>query len=317
MPTPLRLDGILAKIESQYGTDPTPTVADDGVRVSDRVWNNLRPERAFPNLRETTASGSLITSPPALPQGGMVSMTFGVEFIGAGSAYAAGNLPVMDPLLRACGLTRTDDFTGGTENVEYAPASTGHASCTIWAYAATKLYKVVGCRGTFRWPINPGQLSPLLFEMQGILSADPTEVSLPAITYNAAVPPAAVNMSLQIAGAWTPNFQVAELALGAQVQRQDSGNATNGIREFAIPAFDPRFTMTAETVPLTTYNPGSAVTARTSQAIAGTLGSAQYNKGDIVVAASYLLNDPDPAVFNDFTAWALEYKLQDLILRFD
>lgn len=317
MTTPLRLDGLLAKIESQYGTDPTPTVADDGVRISQRLWSNLRKERAFPNQRPTTASGSLLDVVPATPQGRMAAITVALELRGAGSAYSATVLPEADPLLRACGMARTDDFTGGAELVSYSPADTSHESCTVWGYAAGKLYKINGCRGTFRLELPPGQLAQLVFELLGILAADETEVALPQITYDAQVPPAVVGTGLQLGGSWNPKYSTAAVVLGAQVQRQDSGNASSGIDRFAISGFQPRFQVTAETDALSNFNPASLVTNRTTQSVAATIGSTQYNRLDIAVTDAYLLNDPEPAEFNEFTAWGMEFQLQDLVLRFN
>jgi hypothetical protein len=48
MAIPIKLDGITVKIESVYGTDPVPTIADNAVRIADRLWPNLRVEHAFP-----------------------------------------------------------------------------------------------------------------------------------------------------------------------------------------------------------------------------------------------------------------------------
>ena len=318
MTTPIKLDGILVKIEAEYGTDPTPTIGDDAVRIADRLWPNLRVEHVFLNTRENSASGTLGAPAPGIPYGGIVSLTIPIEMKGAGAAYGAGSLPPMDPLLRSCGLARTDTFT---TSVSYSPHNTTHASCTIWAYADGNVYKIVGCRGTLRWPITPGETNVMIFEMQGLLSGAPTVSALGALTYAATLPPAAVGMACTIGGVAAASviLQSAELVLGAQVQRVDSGNAADGIKKFAISGFEPRITANIETVALATYNPYTVLTGRTSTAIDWTVGSAQYNRCDLDVDAGWLVNDPAPEVVNDFCHWGLEYGCEpdELALVFD
>jgi hypothetical protein len=248
----------------------------------------------------------------------MVSLTLPIEMKGAGAAYGAASLPPMDPLLRSCGLARTDSFP---TSISYAPHSTTHASCTIYAYADGNVYKVVGCRGTLRWVITPGETNTVIFEMQGKLKEAPTVSALGALTYAASLPPAAANMACVIGALAAANIvmQSAELVLGTQVQRQDSGNATDGIAKFAISAFEPQINFVIETVPLATYNPYSVLTARTSTGIDWTVGSAQYNRADLDVNTGWLVNDPEPQVFNDFCAWGLQYECEpsNLAIVFD
>ena len=43
--TPLRLTGLLVKEEDTYGTDPTPTIADNGVRASGELWTRITPRQ--------------------------------------------------------------------------------------------------------------------------------------------------------------------------------------------------------------------------------------------------------------------------------
>src|SRR5690242_11144053 len=156
MSYPIRLDGILAKIEGTYATDPTPSASVDGVRLSERIWNNLVADPQFPNSRDDSASGTLLPIKPGTPRGWVVTLDFGVELKGAGAAYASNTLPEVSPLLKCCGMSEAITTTGGSEKVEYSPADTSHGSTTIWAYAAGKKYIINGCRGTVRWPWAAG-----------------------------------------------------------------------------------------------------------------------------------------------------------------
>src|SRR5690349_1747983 len=91
---------ILAKIESSYGTDPTPT----GTANAIRVRGNLQPKP----LMQGYASRDLIRGFKGnfdqLPDEAFSSIEFEVEMIGAGTA---GTAPPYAPLLRACSYSQT------------------------------------------------------------------------------------------------------------------------------------------------------------------------------------------------------------------
>lgn len=316
MPTPIRLDGLLAKIEGTYGVDSVPVVGTDGVRVSERVWSSLRMEYAFPNERTEVATGGLGPAPPAGARGRIVTLEIAWEGRGAGAAYSASVLPEADPLLRACGMSRADDFTGGLEKVTYSRADTSHASCTIYAYAGGLLFKIVGCRGNVRWPINAGQIGVMRFAMQGILVADPATTALPAITYDAVLPPPAVSMGLAISS-WTPDVVTGEFNQASQISRLDSGNAAEGVGEFAIAHMqETAFNLTARSVPLATYDPYTVRKNSTPQTVDLTLGSAQYNRVKLDVNDARLRTIEHPED-QGFTAWDLSYFLLDFAVIFD
>src|SRR4029077_8712736 len=169
MPIPVRLDGLLAKIEGTYGTDPVPVVGTDTVRVEDRLWPRIQENFAWPNRRDTVATGSLIPPPPGVARGRWCALDFGWEIKGSrsGAAYSAGNKIEASPLLQACICSEVLVTTGGSESLTYQHADTNHSSCTIYAYAANGyLYKVVGCRGVWHWPINVGVHGVIMFHME-------------------------------------------------------------------------------------------------------------------------------------------------------
>src|SRR5260221_8264683 len=173
MPQPIRLDGLLAKIEGPYGTASVPVVGTDAVRVTDRLWPQLQETYAWRNRRDGVASSSLIPPPPGVPRGRVIALDFGWELKGSrsGGAYSAGNKIEASPILQACECSEALVTTGGSESLTYAHADTAHSSCTIYAYAGGYLYKIVGCRGVWSWPITVGVLTSLRFQMQGILAS--------------------------------------------------------------------------------------------------------------------------------------------------
>ena len=316
-PHPIKIDGLLAKVETTYGTDAAPVVGTDGVRVIGRLWSQLGDEYAFGNERENVAVGGLTEAIPAVPRGHMISLDFAVELKGAGVAYASGTpiRPEVDPLLTAAGLARTHDDTVSTESVSYAFADTGHGSATIWAYAGGKLYKIVGCRGNLVWDLLAGELGRMRFVMQGMV-ASITEIAMPSITYDSVESPGAVSLGLLIGG-WTPNVSLASVDLGNDIVRLDDANAADAIDGFHIADRQSRFTVSARAVALSTYDPHTNLSARTVNTIDSTLGSVQYNQIKIDVNDARVITAPRPTDDNRFTGWEIDYLLRDLAILFD
>lgn len=315
MPTSIRLDGILAKEETTYGVDAAPVPGTDGVRIVQRLHPQLTFEYAFLNRRDDAASGSLLVAPPVARFGRLATIDIAVDLNGAGAAYSASVLPPADPLLVACGLTRTVDATGGSESVTYTRADVNHSSATVWAYAAGNVIKLVGCRGNLVWPITAGGFGQMRFVLQGVIEADPQTAALPAISYAAQTPPAAANMTFTFGG-WTPDVVSAEFDLQADVQRIDSAAALEAVAEFAIAGFDPRFTLAAPTVDLSVFNPYAASKAATALTLTQHLGSVQYNRAKLESSEVYL-ETPSHQDLNGFTQWSLESQVRNFDLIFD
>jgi len=316
-PHPIKIDGLLAKEETVYGTDPTPTTSVNGVRVVGRLWPQLGTEYAFPNERDDVAAGGLTEPIPGVPRGHTISLDFHVELKGAGVAYSSST-PVraeVDPLIVACGLSRVHVDTGGAETVTHSFADTGHSSCTIWAYAGGKVYKIVGCRGNMIWDMTAGTLGRLRFVMRGMV-ASIAEASMPSITYDSVESPAAVAVGLDIGG-WTPNFSNLSLDLGNDVQLLEDGNGLDALEGFFIVDRKSRLSLSARNVALADYDPPALLAARTIQTIAATLGSVQYNQVGISVTDARIDTPPRPVDDNRVTGWEIVYRLRDLDVLFD
>lgn len=311
MPRPIRLDGLLAKVETTYGTDATPQAATDAVRVSERVWSSLTIEYAFPGRRDDAASGSLIPVGPAPRKGRIVTLNVAWEAKGAGAAYTSSVKPEASALLRACGLSET---LQGSEYL-YEPVDVDHESCTIYAYAGGMLFKIVGCRGSVSWPIDVGGVGLIRFQMQGILLEDPVTAALPAITYHAQLPPVAAGMVLTV-GAWTPEkVFTAEFDGGAELQRIDDATAADAVGEFAISQVLPSYRLQAYAADLGIYNPYAQSRAGAPIEISQTLGSQPYNTVAFETEQAYL-EQIGHTEQNQFAAWDLTYQVRDYTLAF-
>lgn len=315
MPVPIRLDGLLAKIEAEYGTDAEPSPAEDAVRVSERVWSSITTEYAFPGRRDDAATGSLIPAPPVPRLGRIVTLNIAWEARGTGAAYSTAVKPEASALLRACGLSETVDPTPGEEEVLYAPVDVDHESCTIYAYAGGALFKIVGCRGSVVWPVDVGGQGIFRFQMQGLLLEDPAPASLPAITYQAQLPPAAAGMVLTV-GAWTPKKVFStEFDLGAEIQRVDDATALDAVGEFAITPINPSYRLQAYAADLAVYNPYAQSRAASAIEVVQTLGRQQYNRVVLETQQAYL-EQPANMEQNQFAAWDLMYQVRQFTLAF-
>lgn len=308
MPNPIRIEGMLAKIESVYGTDPTPVVGSDAVRVSDRLWNAITPAYAWENTREDMVSGTLVPPAPAVPRGRHATLDFGWEIKGSrsGGAYSAGNKIEADPLLRACCMAAALSTSGGSESLTYTRLDASHESCTIWVYAAGWLYKLTGCRGVVSWPVNVGVLSTLRFRMSGFLATAPAVATLPGgIVYSTPGPLAGVNLAMSIGGIWTPDVMSAEWTLGNTISRLESANATDGIQSFDSGGIiQPTFRLSAKAM-ITTIDPEADKLARTTRTLSMQYGTVQYNKAKLT-STLYTTNVRNTEQ-NGFAGWDIDY----------
>jgi hypothetical protein len=314
MPTPIAIRGLLAKIEGTYGTDPTPTNTDNGVRITGPLWPELTIRDEFPNLRDDVVSGTLIPVKPGVPRGRLVELDIPVEFKGKGTAYAALTDLEIYPLLLACGLSVTLDTTGGAEKITATPADSSHGSCTIWAYSGADVYKITGCRGNLVWSVAAGRLANLRFRMIGMLATDPTAAALPTITYDSATVPAAVGMSFLLAGSYAPDVRVMEFDLGNDLQVIEDAGASDGIQGIEIPTRNPIVTCEIRKDALTSWDTESIRRAVTNAEIDWTIGAAQYNRLKLDVNESYIIAPPRHLDYKGFNGLGLTFGVKQVSL---
>jgi hypothetical protein len=146
----VRNSAILAKIESSYGVDPTPTGAANAMLITNLTVNPLNAQNVNRDLIRGYFGGS-----EQLVGTANLEVSFDVELAGAG---AAGTAPAWGPLLRACAFAEV--ITAGSR-VEYTPISTTLESATIYYYDDGALHKVLGARGTAELSLGVGE-RPLL-----------------------------------------------------------------------------------------------------------------------------------------------------------
>jgi len=172
MPLLSRKGLVLAKLESSYGTDPTPTSGNDAILVRNVEVTPLEVETV-----ERELIRPFLGKADQLLAQQRVLINFEVEYAGSGSA---GTAPAYGPLLQACRCTET---VVSSTSVTYAPNSDATPkSATVYFNNDGVLHKATGCRGTFTLNCEVGQIPTIAFEMTGIFNA-PTDTAISAPTY--------------------------------------------------------------------------------------------------------------------------------------
>lgn len=171
---------ILAKLESSYGVDPTPTGSANAILVRNLNITPLNAELVSRDLVRPYlgASEQLVAS-------SYVSVDFEVEMAGSGTA---GTAPAYGPLLQACGLAEAD----GVSDVTYTPVSASFASATLYYNVDGILHKVTGARGNVELSIEASQIPVFKFTFTGLYNA-PTDTAAPTVVYTAFQTPQAAN----------------------------------------------------------------------------------------------------------------------------
>ena len=153
---------LIAKIESTYGTDPSPVGGSDAVQVTNLEITPIESDNvqaaAYQGFIGNSTRGTLVANK-------RVSVTFDVELAGSGTA---GTAPAFGPLLKSCGLSET---IVSMTSVTYAPVSTSFSSATIYCFYDGTQHKITGARGTVSFNLTAGQFAVASFQFIGIYNA--------------------------------------------------------------------------------------------------------------------------------------------------
>lgn len=172
---------LLAKIETTYGTDPTPTGAANAIQTSDLSITPLAGPTVSRNLDRAALGNDL-----QIQVGTFVQLTFAVEFAGSGTVDTP---PAYGPLLEMCGFGET---INASTNVIYAPISTSIESGTLYFHHDGQLHSMLGARGSVALDITPGVIPKFNFSFTG-LYVTPTSTADPTPTLSAFQVPVPVN----------------------------------------------------------------------------------------------------------------------------
>lgn len=177
----LRNTVILAKIETTYGTDATPTEGANAFLVSNVSITPLKSNNVDRDLVRPYMGGS-----EQLAGAISVDISFDVELAGAG---AAGTAAPYGPLLRACGFVET--LYAGVR-AEYNLTTPVTDSVTIYGFWDGARHILKGCRGTMLIAMTSGGRPLLSFRFTG-LDGGVTAASPSALTLSGFKTPLVVN----------------------------------------------------------------------------------------------------------------------------
>jgi hypothetical protein len=233
---------LLAKTESVYGTDPTPTVSANAILTIDvNVKENFDPiERDVQILS--------LTRKQTIGAKRFVEITFQTELYGSGSVALP---PRIGALLKASAMSET--INSGT-SVVYAPASTSLSSVTIWVELDGVLHKMNGCVGTYKINAEAGKQAMIDWTFNGIYNA-PTDASLGAPTFESTVnlPPLVKSAGLTL-NSVALVVNAFTLDMGNTIAQRPSVNAAFAIAGFHITDRKPVATIDPESELIATYD---------------------------------------------------------------
>jgi hypothetical protein len=275
MPILKRRRVILAKTETEYGSDATPTAATDAMLVEAGSSLSVDADVVERNPVRATMSplGHVVASKA-------ISISVTWECRGSGTA---GTPPEVDALLQSCALASTVEVD---TSVTYAPVSTpaSHKSCTIYWYEDGLLHKAVGCRGTVSINMAANGIPKMDFSMQGIYVA-PVDATLPSPTLGTTIPPVVNDAGMTI-GSYTPVATSFELSLANQVEKRMDINAADGVAGYTIVDRKPTGSVDPEAELLETFDPWTAWQNGTTAALSATAGSTAGNITTVSVSAA-------------------------------
>jgi hypothetical protein len=174
---------ILGKLEASYGVDSGPLGA-NALLASNVTISALEAETVDRELLKPYLGASSV-----FHVGEHITLSFNIENQSFGTDASA---PAFADLLRACGMSETLITEVGSEAAVYAPRSEEFESVTLYYYEDNILHKVLGCRGTFGFGLEPNTLTKLAFNFTGLYAGPVTE-SAPVPDWSAFLDPTPVS----------------------------------------------------------------------------------------------------------------------------
>lgn len=252
---------LLAKAETTYDTDPTPSATVDSLAVQDaQIKENASPVER--NL-QLLSLGNF----PSLLGEQWAEISFKVAVLGSGTA---GTAPRLGALLKACGLSET---VVSSTSVTYAPTSSNHGSATIYLFKDGRRHIMTGCRGTFKLVYSAAKELMAEFTLMG-RELTPTVTSLPSpVTYETTVrvPPVCKSSNFRYNSKSTLVVANVELDAAMKVVKRVSLNDSNAIAGFEITDRKPMVSIDPEAQFETSYDfRGDWLTTQRALAIVAT-----------------------------------------------
>jgi hypothetical protein len=281
MPIYARKTALLAKLETTYGVDATPTT-DDVVEIFDFSIT--------PNIDKVERNPYRPTLSPvaAIPGKRYTELSFYVELKGAGidSTTGLAKQPKVVDLLQGCGFELTinnidSNNDGTTDAVEYIlkPTSTDFKSLTFYAYLDGVLYKVTGARGNAQIQMEANNIGKIQFTFTGLFET-PVDAAFPTVTIEEVIPPLIKNVNLTMGG-YAPILSSFEVNMNNDIVQRDDMNAAEGVGGIDIIGRNPSGSLNPDMMLAAEYDIWTQFESGTPQSIEATVGSEVGNKVSI------------------------------------
>ncbi len=216
----LRNSAILAKVETTYGTDATPTGAANAMLVSDMTIDYV-----YNNVDRSLIKG-FMGGDAQLVGTRYVQIGFNAELAGSGSA---GTAPAWGAPLQACAMAET--ITAGSR-VEYNPISASLKSVTIYYCLDGVQHKALGCMGTSQLSFGIGERPMSKFSFTGI-DGGVVEAANPTLTTTAWKAPLVITDTnsgdIKLGGAYSAGAITGGTAYASRGINLDLGNEVKQI----------------------------------------------------------------------------------------
>lgn len=218
---------LLAKLESSYGVDPSPSPSADALQVQ-----NIQIKEFFPPNERPQLPG--LTPRPSLSGMRYAEVTFTAELFNVGSL---GTAPRLGALFKACDFAET--ISAGS-SVIYTLGSSIQNTVTLYVYMDGIRHIVTACNGDVKFKGVAGKQMLLDFNFKGTW-ATPTDQTNPSPTYESNVdkPPAILSASLLYNSISTLVVKTVEIDLGNIIAMREDVNQAYGIKGFFISGKKP------------------------------------------------------------------------------
>ena len=293
---------ILAKIESVYGSDPTPTVLANAI-----ITQGMPTFEVINNPKERNVPLAHLGKLAPLNVGEGLKLNFTTELKHSGTAATASRYGC---LFRACNLTELV----GSSDISYTPSSVFEGeSVTLWFYADTTLHKVTGCVGSFSIKLTSNEIAVVEWIFTGLYAGPghATTVTFPTATHETIAP------IVWKAASFTYNsisltIHELNLDLGNEVAKRLDANASYGVSRYFVKDRLSKGSMMVEKVALATLNPWSVSDASTQYNIAAAVGATAGNICSIA-STGIVLEPPKYSDKENVQMWDLTFSLNPTV----
>ncbi len=283
---------LLAKVESSYGTDPTPT----GVANAILARNvSIKPMEGTDVNRDLEQQ--YMGNQEQFPVGLNVQLSFETEIAGSG---VAGTAPKWGVLARACGCAET---IVASTSVTYTPITLNHESATFYLWIDGTKQIITGARGTAKATINAEGVPVLQWTFTGLFGS-PAEVANAAPTLTGFTTP------LIATTVNTPTFALNSVALVMRSYSFDLGCKVEprfllGRDEIRITGRNEKIDIVVEATPISTLDPFTLAKNRTKAPLTIVHGTVAGNICTISAPTSQVMRPSDYQNNQSVMEWPL------------